>query len=113
MGALSKSIRVCFEICNELYTAIGAGVLGMVVLIQHGFKSHQTIKNLTVVGLTAASLIFVFSRERERISINKKNVIIITGCDSGWFNHIDFIHLVERSFFLFLRFRILFGSVCS
>ncbi|XP_030763410.1 retinol dehydrogenase 7 [Sitophilus oryzae] len=83
MGSLSKYMLVCFEVFNELYTAVGAGVLGMVVLIQHGFQSHQTIKNLSVVALTAASLAFVFSRDKERLLANKKKVVIITGCDSG------------------------------
>ncbi|KAL1514067.1 hypothetical protein ABEB36_003390 [Hypothenemus hampei] len=63
MSALSKSLRVCFEILNELYTAVGAGVL--------------------VIGLTAASLVFAFSRDKQRITANKKKVVIITGCDSG------------------------------
>ncbi|XP_050315712.1 D-beta-hydroxybutyrate dehydrogenase, mitochondrial [Anthonomus grandis grandis] len=83
MGALSKSSRVCFEILNELYTAVGAGVLGMLVLIQHGFRSHQTLKCLSVVGLTSASLVYVFSREKQKIVANKKKVVVITGCDSG------------------------------
>lgn len=83
MGVLSKSLRVCFEVLNELYIAVGAGVLGMVVLINHGFRTHQTVKNLSVVALTTASLLFVFTREKEKLIPNKKKVVIITGCDSG------------------------------
>ncbi|KAH1007873.1 hypothetical protein HUJ04_005053 [Dendroctonus ponderosae] len=83
MGAFSKSAKVCFEILNELYTAVGAGVLGMAVLLQHGFRSHQTVKCLSVVGITAASLVFVFSRDKPKITANKKKVVMITGCDSG------------------------------
>ncbi|ENN70633.1 hypothetical protein YQE_00679, partial [Dendroctonus ponderosae] len=85
MGAFSKSAKVCFEILNELYTAVGAGVLGMAVLLQHGFRSHQTVKCLSVVGITAASLVFVFSRDKPKITANKKKVVMITGCDSGKF----------------------------
>ncbi|CAG9762118.1 unnamed protein product [Ceutorhynchus assimilis] len=83
MSALSKSLQVSFEILNELYTAVGAGVLGMMVLLQHGFQSHQTIKTLCVVGVTTASLIYTFSREKQKLVANKKKVVIITGCDSG------------------------------
>lgn len=85
MGAFSKSAKVCFEILNELYTAVGAGVLGMAVLLQHGFRSHQNVKCLSVVGITAASLVFVFTRDKPKITANKKKVVMITGCDSGKF----------------------------
>lgn len=83
MGALSKSATVCFEILNELYTAVGAGIFGMLVLVQHGFRTHQTVKCLSVIGLTAASLAFAFSREKPQIQPGKKKVVIITGCDTG------------------------------
>ncbi|XP_060536269.1 retinol dehydrogenase 7 [Cylas formicarius] len=83
MAVLSKSLRISFEIVNELYTAVGSGVLGILILIQHGFRTCEPLKTLSVVGLTAASLIFVFSRDREKLEPNKQKVIFITGCDSG------------------------------
>lgn len=83
MGALSKTALVAFEILNELYTAVGAGVLGMAVLLQHAVSSHNTIKCLMVVGITGASLVYAFSREKEQLTASKKRVVLITGCDSG------------------------------
>ncbi|XP_066146916.1 D-beta-hydroxybutyrate dehydrogenase, mitochondrial [Euwallacea fornicatus] len=83
MGSFSKSVKTCFEIINELYIAVGAGFLGMGVLLRHGFQSHQTIKCFSVIGITAACLAFVFTWEKQKIIANKKKVVIITGCDSG------------------------------
>nr|CAI5856731.1 unnamed protein product [Callosobruchus analis] len=82
MGALSKLLLVTFELVNELYTAIGAGVLGMVVLAKHGLESHCAVKTLTVIAITTASLVYIMS-ESEQIKPNKKKIVCITGCDSG------------------------------
>ncbi|CAH1955461.1 unnamed protein product [Acanthoscelides obtectus] len=82
MGALSKFLLVTFELVNELYTAVGAGVLGMVVLVKHGLESHCAVKTLTVIGITTASLVYIMS-ESEQILPNKKRIVCITGCDSG------------------------------
>lgn len=81
--SISKPLRVCFELLNELYIAVGAGVLGMVVLIQHGFQSHQTIKTFSVVALTTAGLVFAFSRQKQKLTPDRKKVVIVSGCDSG------------------------------
>ncbi|KAJ8949232.1 hypothetical protein NQ318_022744 [Aromia moschata] len=83
MGTFSKTLLTAFEVINELYTALGAGVLGMIVLLKHGFESHQSIKKaVSVVALTTVSLIFV-TRQTEKLKPNKKKVVCITGCDSG------------------------------
>ncbi|KAJ8955301.1 hypothetical protein NQ317_007578 [Molorchus minor] len=78
MGTFSKALLTSFEIINELYTALGAGLLGMIVLLKHGFDSHQSIKTLSVVGLTTASWIFI-TRQTEKLKASKKE----SSCDSG------------------------------
>ncbi|CAH1163666.1 unnamed protein product [Phaedon cochleariae] len=82
MGALSKFLLVAFEISNELYVAVGAGVFGIVILLKHGFESHQCLKTLSVITLTTCSLIYINS-EKQKIQASKKKVVCITGCDSG------------------------------
>ncbi|XP_023021439.1 SDR family oxidoreductase shroud isoform X2 [Leptinotarsa decemlineata] len=82
MGSLSKFLLIAFEITNELYTALGAGVLGMVVLLKHGFQNHQCVKTLSVVAFTAGCWVYI-NREHESLKPSKKKVVCITGCDSG------------------------------
>ncbi|XP_018567131.1 estradiol 17-beta-dehydrogenase 2 [Anoplophora glabripennis] len=82
MGSLSKTLFIAFEIVNELYTAIGSGILGMIVLLKHGIISNQPLKTLSVLTLTTVSLVFI-SRTTEKLTPSKKKVVLITGCDSG------------------------------
>lgn len=102
MGNLSKYLLAGFEVANELYIAIGAGLIGMVILIKHGFESHQSIKTVSVIGLSAISLAYIF-QETERIKIDKKKVVFITGCDCGiGFSFAQ--HLVDLGFTVFAGF---------
>ncbi|KAJ8935444.1 hypothetical protein NQ314_012864 [Rhamnusium bicolor] len=82
MGSFSKTCFVAFEVVNELYTALGAGFLGMLVLLKHGFDSHQSVKTVSVVALTTASLVFI-TQQIEKLQASKKKIVVITGCDSG------------------------------
>lgn len=82
MGTLSKTLFVAFEIANELYTAIGSGFLGMIVLLKHGIVSNQPFKTLSVLTITTVSLAFI-SRTTEKLTSSRKKVVLITGCDSG------------------------------
>lgn len=71
-----------FEIINEMYTAIGAGALGILILLNHGFNTHQTVKTFSVSLLTIGSFVYV-CRQTEKLKSSKKKVVFITGCDSG------------------------------
>lgn len=102
MGAISKYLLASFEIVNELYTAVAAGVIGMVVLFKHGFESHQSVKTLSVITLSVLSLVYI-CQETQKIKINKKNVIFITGCDSG-IGYSFAQHLVDLGFTVFAGF---------
>lgn len=102
MGILSKYFLASFEIVNELYTAVAAGVIGMVVLFKHGFESHQSVKTLSVISLSLLSLAYI-CQETQKIRINKKKVIFITGCDSG-IGYSFAQHLVDIGFTVFAGF---------
>lgn len=99
MGGLSKYLRAGFEVANELYTAVAAGVIGMVVLFKHGFQTHQSIKTFSVISLSVLSLIYIFQETQKR-KPSKKKVVLITGCDCG----IGFSlaqHIVDLGFTVF------------
>lgn len=82
MGNFSKYLMHGFEILNELYVGIGAGFFGMLVLMKHGFTHHQALRTLSVVSFSAVCLLYI-CQEPEKITPNKKKVVVITGCDSG------------------------------
>lgn len=102
MGGLSKCLLATFEIANELYTAVGAGVIGMIVLFKHGFDSHQSIKTLSVISLSICSLIYV-CQETKKIKPTKKKVVFITGCDCG-IGYSLAQHIVDIGFTVFAGF---------
>lgn len=82
LSTLSNGALISFEILNELFIAVGAGVLGIIVLIDDGIKNCHLLRTLLVTAVTVSSLGYVFqSSETAEPSLNK--VIFITGCDSG------------------------------
>ncbi|XP_056648747.1 D-beta-hydroxybutyrate dehydrogenase, mitochondrial [Diorhabda sublineata] len=83
MEILSKYSLVTFEILNEMYVAIGTGVLGILYLLKKGFHRYDTIRTLTIVSLTTVSVAYVNKRNRKQLQANKTKVVCITGCDSG------------------------------
>lgn len=102
MGGFSKFLLTGFEIVNELYIAVAAGVIGTVVLFKHGFQSHQTIKTLSVISLSVISLVYI-CQETQKVNPCKKKVVFITGCDSGiGFSFAQ--HLVDIGFTVFAGF---------
>lgn len=82
MGTISKYSLTAFEILNEAYTAVGAGFFGMAKLLVDGFDTSNFLRTAVMVGLTRSCLIYVL-RNTERVTPSPKNVIFITGCDSG------------------------------
>lgn len=102
MGNLSKYLLAGFEVANELCIGVSTGLIGMVILIKHGFESHQFIKTVSVIGLSAISLAYIF-QETAKIKIDKKKVVFITGCDWGiGFSFAQ--HLVDLGFTVFAGF---------
>lgn len=84
MGLLSKVCLTLFEVMNEIYIAVGAGVVGMAVLIHHGYKTNQLVRTLSVVSISLGSLIYVFNTSSpEKRKATNKQIVFISGCDSG------------------------------
>ncbi|KAK9874844.1 hypothetical protein WA026_005660 [Henosepilachna vigintioctopunctata] len=80
MGIISKYCFTLFEIINEVYTAVGAGVFGLV--LDKGFDSSNFLRTVTIVCITGSCLVYVM-HTTERITPSKKYVVFISGCDSG------------------------------
>ncbi|XP_063919565.1 D-beta-hydroxybutyrate dehydrogenase, mitochondrial isoform X1 [Zophobas morio] len=83
MSLFSKFCLTVFEILNELYIGVGAGFVGMVVLIQHGYKTNQLLRTLSLATISLGSLIYVFQSSKEMGHPSLKKIIFISGCDSG------------------------------
>ncbi|EFA06375.2 D-beta-hydroxybutyrate dehydrogenase, mitochondrial [Tribolium castaneum] len=83
MSILSKLCLTVFEIVNELYIGVGAGVVGLAVLINHGYRTNQLLRTLTVSAISLASLIYVFQSSAELRQPSLKQIVLISGCDSG------------------------------
>lgn len=83
MGAkISKLTLVAFELTNELFIAVGSGLVGIVILSYHGFQTNHNLRTVVVGSLTAASLYYAFhTTGKETASFDK--VVLVTGCDSG------------------------------
>lgn len=83
MSILSKICLTIFEIVNEVYVAVGAGVVGIGVLVNHGYKTNQMLRTLSVATITLGSLFFVFRTSAEMRIPTKQQLVVISGCDSG------------------------------
>ncbi|XP_068895309.1 D-beta-hydroxybutyrate dehydrogenase, mitochondrial isoform X2 [Tenebrio molitor] len=70
-------------VANELYIGVGAGLVGMAVLIHHGYKTNQLLRTLSVAAVSLGSLIYVFQAAAEKRQPSSKQLIFISGCDSG------------------------------
>jgi hypothetical protein len=83
MSVFSKICLTLFEVANELYIGVGAGLVGMAVLIHHGYKTNQLLRTLSVAAVSLGSLIYVFQAAAEKRQPSSKQLIFISGCDSG------------------------------
>ncbi|KAF5280349.1 hypothetical protein FQR65_LT03158 [Abscondita terminalis] len=80
--SMSSMAMASFEVINEMFIAVGTGLTGIVVLVNHGIKSNAILKTVMISTVTLTCMLFCFqARERARPSADK--VIFITGCDSG------------------------------
>lgn len=102
MSVFSKSVLIALEVVNELYIAVSSGLIGMGVLFKHGFQSHQSVKTLSVIGLSALSLIYIF-QETPKLKPSTKKVVFITGCDCG-IGYSLAQHIVDLGFTVFAGF---------
>lgn len=83
MGAkISKLTLVAFELANELFIAVGSGLVGIVILSYHGFHTNHNLRTVVVGSVTAASLYYVFHAPGKATASLAK-VVLVTGCDSG------------------------------
>ncbi|KAL3285586.1 hypothetical protein HHI36_000116 [Cryptolaemus montrouzieri] len=82
MGIISKYCLTLFEVMNEIYSAIGAGVFGLALLLDKGFDSSNLLRTATIVCITGSCLLYVLHTS-ERAVPSSKYVVFITGCDSG------------------------------
>lgn len=83
MGAkISKLTLVTFELANELFIAVGAGLVGIVIISYHGFQTNHNLRTVVIGSVTAASLYYAFHTSgKGTASLDK--VVLVTGCDSG------------------------------
>lgn len=82
MGTISKFFFTGVEIGNEIFTAIGAGFLGLIVLLKHGMKSNQMLRTSCVAIITIGSFVYA-SQQETKLRPTRKKVVFITGCDTG------------------------------
>lgn len=83
MGSeLSKFCRSTFEVINEIFTGISAGVLGLTVLITSDWSTRKIVPTLLLGTVTIGSLCYVYYDYRTIETFNDKT-IVITGCDTG------------------------------
>lgn len=82
MGTLSKILFTGIEIGNELFTAIGAGFLGLIVLLNHGIKTNQMLRTTCVAVITIGSFVYA-SQQETKLKPTRRKVVLITGCDTG------------------------------
>uniref|UniRef100_A0A1Y1LKZ5 Uncharacterized protein n=1 Tax=Photinus pyralis TaxID=7054 RepID=A0A1Y1LKZ5_PHOPY len=80
--SLSTVALTTFEVVNEIFIAVGSGVSGIVILVNHGLKTNATLRTLLVTTITVGCLMFTF-QTKEMLKPSRKKVILITGCDSG------------------------------
>lgn len=102
MTILTKYFLAGFEIANELYIAVAAGIAGMIVLLKHGFETHQSIKTLCVINLSVLAFIYI-CQESPKLKPSKKKVVFITGCDCG-IGYSLAQHIVDLGFTVFAGF---------
>lgn len=80
--SVSSYALTAFEIINEIYISIGAGVLGLIVLADYGIRNSSVVRTFLMTTVTAGSLLYIFQCTQEDAPSPNK-VIFITGCDSG------------------------------
>lgn len=82
MGIISKYCYSTFEVINEVFTALGSGIFGLVMLLDHGFEACNMARTLTILCVAGTCFIILY-RNVDKITPCRKDVIFITGCDSG------------------------------
>lgn len=70
-----------FNIINESLICLGTGVFGFISVLVNG-KTTQYLEYLGL-SLVGAGFLIKFLSEKPKATVNYKNVILITGCDSG------------------------------
>ena len=72
----------CFcQIFNESIFYVGTGIFGLAAVICRG-SMKDLIKYVGITTITAGTIL-LFLREKSMKQVGRKNVVFITGCDSG------------------------------
>lgn len=82
MDALNSLALTTFEIANEIFISMGAGVIGIGVLLENCVNGSNIFYSLVLSGITISSLWYAF-KYTEVVKPSSDMVIFITGCDSG------------------------------
>jgi hypothetical protein len=69
------------QIINESIFYVGTGIFGLAAVICRG-SMRDMIKYVGITSLTIGSILFLI-RERNLKQVGRRNVVFITGCDSG------------------------------
>lgn len=84
MGAnISRRCFDYFQIINELYISMAAGIGGLFILALGGATSAPgTFQTVAVTFLTLVGLLYLY-QTRGKATPSRNKVVLITGCDSG------------------------------
>lgn len=69
------------RLVSEIATCLGTGVLGLSYVLING-NGIKIMKYITFSSIGAGVLYSIIQRNRQK-TVNERNVILITGCDSG------------------------------
>ncbi|KAK4884482.1 hypothetical protein RN001_000753 [Aquatica leii] len=80
--SISSITLTTFEILNEVFIAVGTGITGIFILLNHGIKSNEIIRTVFMSTITLTCMTFYF-QSSESAAPTADKVVFITGCDSG------------------------------
>lgn len=69
------------RLVSEAATCLGSGVFGLSYVLIHG-NGMKILKYITFSSIATGVLYSLIQRNRQK-TVNERNVILITGCDSG------------------------------
>lgn len=70
-----------FRLVAETATCLGSGIFGLAYVLMDG-NGGKILKYITFSSIGAGVVYSIIQRQRQK-KVNEKNLIVITGCDSG------------------------------
>lgn len=68
--------------CNESWVCVGSGIFGMASVLSSGNVRH-IVQYTAYTAAGAGTMLALLTRFRTRRRVDRTNVVVVTGCDSG------------------------------